>query len=54
MLELPNFGDMTTSATQFETCDKILYLKYPLKRPRVANFKDWLLSRDLHIFLGKL
>ena len=24
MLELPNFGHMTTSTKQFESCDKIL------------------------------
>ena len=25
MLELPNFGNMTTSTTQFDSCDKTLF-----------------------------
>ena len=55
MLELPNYGHMTTSTIQFELCDKFLLVTswtetmiskplfqntFILRSPRVANFAD--------------
>ena len=40
MLELPNIGDMTTSAIEFESRDKILLFKnnFILKTPGSTSF----------------
>ena len=40
ILELTNFGRMTTSTSQFELGDKFYFFNVFLRRPRVANFAD--------------
>ena len=41
MLELPNFGHMTTSTVYFESRNKILLVTpFILRKPKVAIFAD--------------